>query len=57
MEKLSEEGRAIFETVAKEAAAQHARDQKELKVLITQSIDAAMARAVESTVRPCITKA
>lgn len=57
MEKLSEEGRAIFETVAKEAAAQHARDQKELKVLITQSVDAAMARAVESTVRPCITKA
>jgi Fe-S cluster biosynthesis and repair protein YggX len=34
MEKLSEEGRAIFETIAKEAAAQHARNQKEIKVLI-----------------------
>jgi hypothetical protein len=57
MERLSEEGRAIFETVAKEAAAQHEKDQKELKALISQTVDAAMARAVESTIRPCITKA
>lgn len=57
MERLSEEGRAIFETVAKEAAAQHEKDQKELKALITQSVDVAMSRAVESTIRPCITKA
>lgn len=57
METLLEEGRAIFDSVAKESAAQNAKNQQDLKSFISQSVDAAIARAVEETVRPCITKA
>lgn len=57
MEKLSAEGRAIYDTVAKETALQNEKNQQEIKAMITQTVDAALARVVDSTVRSCVNKA
>lgn len=57
MESLSTEGRAIYDSVTREAATQHARLQQDLKDFIDSSVDAALARAINTTMRSCVSKA
>uniref|UniRef100_A0ACD5XV49 Uncharacterized protein n=1 Tax=Avena sativa TaxID=4498 RepID=A0ACD5XV49_AVESA len=57
MENLSPEGRAILDTVTRAAAAQQEKAHQDFKDLISSSVDAALARVVDTTVRACVSKA
>ena len=54
MEELSDEGRAIFATVTKEAEDRHARHQQDLRTMISNSVNEAIEKAMERQIEPMI---
>ena len=61
MENLSEEGRAIYDTVAKAAEVRYEKQQQDLRAMISSSInealDSAMERRIEPMIRSCTSRA
>ena len=54
MENLSDEGRAIYQTVEKAAEARYERQQQDLRDMISSSVNEAMDSAVDRRIQPMI---